>query len=209
MRRIDAQHSRHFQGETFSKIEILSLIFTAKIQWRPMKISCTSFRISNLSKHLSHSSSTNCDNSSSFKSLSRRHDQMWRSRTAASVAADRGNVYMWTRNTKMWLLALGVSHRIDKKSAWSHYRKSRRHTLLVFSLDPPRCSSFHTPASFFHRYCNAVVEMSVSVHRSRVESSVKGVGRKNTRSPKLNFSPQDDGWRKIEEVEKTLVLKST
>ena len=103
----------------------------------------------------------------------------------------------------------GCLHRIDLKSAWSHYRKSRRHTLLVFSLDPPRCSSFHTPASFFHRYCNAVVEMSVSVHRSRVESSVKGVGRKNTRSPKLNFSPQDDGWRKIEEVEKTLVLKST
>ena len=86
----------HAGGEELSTFETFSrrnffedrdtiLDLTAKIQWRPMKISCTSFRISNLSKHLSHSSSTNCDNSSSFKSLSRRHDQMWRSRHAGTL----------------------------------------------------------------------------------------------------------------------------
>ena len=60
-----------------------------------MKICRTSFCTSMLSKHLSHSSSTNCDSLSNFKSLSRRHDQVCRSRHA-------GNSPLALRDPSRW-----------------------------------------------------------------------------------------------------------
>ena len=84
--------------------------------------------------------------------------------TAVSVASDgekAWHVSTWTRETldvsieqtitdyvapaNIRMLSIGRQH---SKSTWSHNCKARCRTLLVYTLDPPRFSSFHNLASF-------------------------------------------------------------